>query len=34
MFESFNCDTWCNKNLAHGILIEFFKLNLNQYLGM
>ncbi len=29
-----DCDTWCNKNLPHDILIEIFKINLNQYLGM
>jgi hypothetical protein len=29
-----DCDTWCNKKIPRGILIEFVQINLNKYLGM
>jgi hypothetical protein len=29
-----DCDTWCNRNLPHGKLIEFVPKKFNQYLGM
>ncbi len=24
--DGLNCDTWCNRILPHGILIEFFEI--------
>jgi hypothetical protein len=34
--DGLDCDMWCNKNLPHGILIEFFQIQFKsifRYVG-
>jgi hypothetical protein len=33
IFNGFNCDTWHNTNMPHGILKILLKIISNQYIG-
>jgi hypothetical protein len=36
MFRGLDCDTWCNRNLPCGILIDFFQIKIKsiiKYVG-